>query len=655
MNVSWVDKLKQEGLPLTGMIEATKAFHISGYEFSSFKTLGLNEMSSISEDGVLKVITTIQSIEHSFVIKHTIENVSDQMTKPIYKIEPLKLIFTVPGNQWRQLYANGGTFEFYYPPKAYQTQEHSRSEETFRIESHPGGRSSDLHLPLLMSLASQGSNSDGLFCGMEWSGGWYMEHQGLVKPKETEYSLAHESDQSQLTIGIKVNGIRLQPGEILNLPAVHIGFFSGGPRAGTLGLRKYLHKHVSAKYHEKPMIPIVSYDHWFGIDNELNETLMREQAKRATELGVETFVVDASWFAGDFPYGAGNWEQVDEQKFPFGLEPLANYVRELGMGFGLWFEPERACQGTIVVERNPEWFIVKQEDKNGLLMNLALKEAQDYLIEMIGGWIQRLNLVWIRWDFNILPQGFWEKEDPTLKFQFHYMEGLYRVLDTLIEKYPDLMIEGCAGGGRRIDLGTIRRSHTFWFSDHSKDPWICRYMQARANCFLPGHLLNSSVAVGRRQGDAQFNDVAVLSRMMGKLAFDGDIASWSPELTIMMEKWAGHFKRIRHLLVQDFYQLTSIPTTSEDGDAVQFTSYPGDEAVLFIFSGSADMKMSIPLFGLHKDQSYEMRYLSSDEEGEEKSLHVSGLELMRDGLQVALPANQARLIHIRTGSPSIMK
>ncbi|WP_256761907.1 glycoside hydrolase family 36 protein [Cohnella sp. WQ 127256] len=645
MEFKWVDKLKQEGLPLTQWIEATNGFHIDGYEFPSFSPLGLNEMSSISEDGVLKVITSIQSVENSFVIQHTIENLSDQLTKPIYQIQPLKLIFNIPGAQWRHLYANGGTFEFYYPPKAYQIQEHSRSEETFRIESHPGGRSSDLYLPLLMSLASQDPNSDGLFCGMEWSGGWYIEHQGLVKPKETEYSLAHVSDQSQLTVGIKVNGLRLQPGEILSLPAVHVGFFSGGHRAGTQGLRKHLHEHVCAQYHDKPMIPIVSYDHWFGIDNSLNETIMREQAKRAVDLGVETFVVDASWFPGDFPNGVGNWEQVDELKFPQGLEPLADYVRDIGMGFGLWFEPERACEGTMVAELHPDWFI-KLEEKNQYLMNLALKDAQDYLITMIGGWIERLKLVWIRWDYNIEPLDFWKKEDPTLKVQFHYMEGLYRVLDTLIDKYPDLMIEGCAGGGRRIDLGTIRRSHTFWFSDHSKDPWVCRYMQARANRFLPGHLLNSSVAVGRRQGDAQFNDVAILSRMMGKLAFDGDIASWSSQLTITMEKWTSHFKSIRHLLVQNFYQLTSIPTASEDGDAVQFTSYSRDEAVLFIFSGSEDMKMSIPLLGLDNDRSYEIRYLSSDEV-EEKSLYGKGIEWMREGLLVDLPANQARLIHCR--------
>lgn len=644
MTLSWVDGMKKQGLPLTDSMEITNGFHIGGYEFTALPNQELNEMSSISEDGQLLITSTIQPVENNFVVKHTIKNLSEQWSKPIYQIEPLVLLFNISGNQWRHIFANGGTSEFYYPPEAYRTREQSRSEETFRIESHPDGRSSDLHLPLLISLSSQDPQSEGLYCGMEWSGGWYMEHRGITMPKDTEFSNNHDSDQSQLTVGIKVNGIHLQPGEALNLPAVHIGFFTGGQQAGTLGLRKYVYEHVCAQYHGKRMLPIISYDHWFGLDNLLNETIMREQAKRAAELGVQTFVVDASWFPGDFPDGVGNWEKVDEQKFPQGLEPLTQYVNSLGMGFGLWFEPERAFKGTWLAELNPHWFI-KLDDNKPYHINLALEAAQDYLIAMIGSWIERLNIVWIRWDYNINPHAYWEKADPTLKIQFQYMEGLYRVLDKLIAKYPNLMIEGCASGGRRIDLGTIRRAHTIWFSDNTKDPGVCRYMQARANRFLPGHLLNSSVAVDRSQGDGGFNDAAILSRMMGKLAFDGDIASWSPQLTSRMAEWSNYFKRIRHLLVQNFYQLSPLPTASEDGDAVQFASYQGNESVIFIFAGTVGLKRSWPLYGLQAERSYEIRFVNVDEE-EIGKLSYTGLELLNSGIDVIVQPYQAKLIQI---------
>ena len=112
------------------------------------------------------------------------------------------------------------------------------------------------------------------------------------------------------------------------------------------------------------------------------------------------------------------------------------------------------------------------------------------MIETVGGWIERLGLVWSRWDYNIEPMPMWKAIDPTLKIQFAYMQGLYRVLDTLMADHPDWMVEGCASGGRRVDMGTMRRAHTFWFSDQSVDPLLCRYMQARANRFLPGHLMS---------------------------------------------------------------------------------------------------------------------------------------------------------------------
>lgn len=644
MAFTWVERLQQAGLPLTAWIERTKGFHIGGYKFVAPSIADSNGISSVSEDGTIRMITSVQAVEHNFVIRHIMENLSDRWSEPIYELEPLKLTFGIPGNQWRHLYANGGTSESHYPPTAYRTLEHACSEEPFRIESHPGGRSSNLHLPLLIALASDNAGGDGLICGMEWSGGWYIAQQAIFDPEDGEFSIGCERAQSQLAIGIKVNGIRLQPGERLSLPAVHIGFFSGGPRAGTLELRKYLYKHVCAQYQGQPMVPAVSYDHWFGIDNAINEQVLRKQAKRAADLGVETFVVDASWFPGGFPDGVGNWEQADELKFPQGLEPLAAYVRQLGMGFGLWFEPERASRGTRIAELHADWFITLK-DSSRYHMNLALKPAQDYLIEMIGGWVERLQIVWIRWDYNIDPQAYWESVDPSLKLQFHYMEGLYRVLDILLDKYPNLIIEGCASGGRRIDLGTIRRSHTFWFSDQSKDAGICRYMQARANRFLPGHLLNSSVAVEMGQGDAGFNGVSVLSRMMGKLAFDGDIASWSPQLTAVMKGWVVHFKRFRHLLGQNFYQLSDVPASSADGDAVQFSGYSGDESVVFIFSGNVAMKRTIPLFGLHSERSYAVRSLVSDEP-EEKTMRCTGLELLESGIQVDLVPDRASLVRL---------
>jgi alpha-galactosidase len=420
---------------------------------------------------------------------------------------------------------------------------------------------------------------------------------------------------------------------------VHVGFFRGGADGGTNALRRHIFEHVCPAYDGKPALPIVSYDHWFGIDNKLNLDLMKKQARRAAELHVDTFVVDAAWFPGDFPLGVGNWHSVNEAKFPGGLEVLNEYVKGLGMGLGLWFEPERAVEGTEAVVRHPEFFVEAPSwgGKPFFHINLARRDAQDYLIETVGGWIRRLDLRWSRWDYNIDPHEPWQKLDPTGKIQFAYMRGLYRVLDTLIRDNPRWMVEQCASGGRRLDLGTMKRGHTCWFSDQTDDPLLCRYMQARANRFMPGNYCNSSVAVGWQAGDKGFDDTAVLSRMLGKLAFDGDIASWSAKLTRRMARWSAEFKALRHLMVQDFYQLLPMPTTIDDWDALQFAARDGSEAALFVFAG-AEGAAAVKPRGLTPGAVYEVSQRPAG-----RSVRRAAEPLTRKGLTVKLGRLQSGL------------
>ena len=421
-------------------------------------------------------------------------------------------------------------------------------------------------------------------------------------------------------------------------------------RAATNSLRRYLYQQVCPELEGRAVLPPASYDHYYGIESAIDYELLSREADGAAELGLEIFVLDAGWFKGSFPNGAGNWDEVDTTKLPDGLEPLADYVRELGMGFGLWFEPERAVEGTNIIRDHPEWFVPVDQpyyEPQNYNINLAIPGAQDYLIEMIGGWVDRLGLRWIRWDYNIDPQPLWEAVDLSGKAEHEFMAGLYRVLDTLMQNHPSLLIESCSSGGRRIDIGTMRRAHTYWFSDQTEDPLVCRYMQARANRFLPGHLLNSAVTVNRDQGDDGFDDTAVLSRMLGALAFNGDIASWSPDLTSRMRGWVDKFKEIRHLLVQDFYQLLPIPTTIDDWDAVQFVSDSRDEAVLFVFAGQQGGKMNILPLGLRDERRYR---ITRQPAGTPRTF--SGSEVMAEGLQVRLGSHEGGLWHIVLDDPA---
>jgi alpha-galactosidase len=577
----------------------------------------------------------IEKTPTGLVIRSTVTNLSDTTPSLLNAMEPLSLEFAVGRQDWVHYFAKGGVTDWWLPPKAYSTQVAYDLQHSLYLQSHGAGRSSNEDLPLLISVAEP--LKAGLFFGMEWSGEWVIQMRGAG------------DDRVRAAVSFK-SPLLLEPGESFDLPPVHLGFFDGGFDEGTNALRRHLYEQVCPPYKGKPTLPRVSYDHWFGIENRNTIDFMKTQVDRAAEMGVEVFVHDAAWFTGGFPNGVGNWDQVDAGKFPNGLEELADYVRGKGMDFGLWFEIERAAPETSAVRLHPEFFVEAPQPYSspfggctGLQfhLNLALPAAQDWAIESVGGWIECLDLRWSRWDYNIEPNPFWRSVDPSGQIQFAYMRGLYRVLDTLMQRYPNWMVETCASGGRRLDLGMIRRAHTAWFSDHTEYPAVCRHMQARANRFLPGNLLNSSVAVGYQHGDGGFDDTAILSRMLGKLAFDGDIASWSPSLTLRARHWTDAFKAIRHLLVQDFHQLTPAPATADEWDVMSFNAYVGSEAALFAFSGRKAGEKTVRLRGLAARKTYRVTCLNNG-----KSTEATGETLMRAGLALQLSANEGRLWHV---------
>lgn len=584
--------------------------------------------SAVHASGLHAAVTIEPDPDYSAArLQVRLTNTTDRASIPMSALKPVALEFPIldPKNiQVRSV--GGGLTNAFYPPHAYRDNTvafRPGGSQRFRIESGPDGRSSNRDLPFLQMTAG-GAESAGLIVALEWSAQWYQE----IGPSGHGGPLVWE-------VGIPVKDLTLAPGETLALPAAHLIGFVGDSGAGGNACRRYLSERIGPALAGQRPLPPISYDSWFGIGCDFDEAVLRRQADRAAELRLEYFVLDAGWFDGcgpgyAFSPGVGNWEHVDRQKFPGGLEPLARYVRSKGLKFGLWFEPERAHRSSDLVQQHPEWFF--DIGAEYLHLNLALPDAQDYVIRVVGGWIRRLGLEWSRWDYNIGPRTYWEATDPTGKIQFAYTAGLYRVLDTLIQEHPNWLVECCASGGRRIDLGTLRRAHTIWFSDHTEDPLVCRFMQTGANVFLPGNFPNSAVPVARNEGDAATGDIDILSRMCGALSFDGDIASWSPELTARAACLVEVYRTFRHLLVADFYSLTPHPMRPAEGEAVEFVSRDGAEAVILGFSGITPAgEVTVCPRGLRSNVSY---VVSDPLTGEEA--RYSGHDLIEHSLALQL-------------------
>ncbi len=545
----------------------------------------------------------------------------------------------------------GGLTDGFYPPRAYRPEELTfgkarawkPAESSFtrwwtgkgqyELSSGPTGRSSNPSLPVMLVGWETADGPVGLWAALEWSGRWRLLF-GTV-----------EDWRFLFRGGPLVSNLVLDPGESIHLPRLHIGVFRGGPEEASNSVRRYVAQVLAPDVEGERPHALVAYDHWFGIEQNVTEKVLWKQAGRAAELGCEYFVVDAGWYGGSserFFMGLGNWERADELKFPRGLEPLSEYVRSQGMRFGLWFEPERARVGSDWATQHADWYW-SLEGSPYVILNLTRKDAQDGLIEMLSRWTERLDIRWLRWDCNQAPGPFWDAVDPTGKVQFAYVEGLYRVLDTLLERHPDLMIDNCAGGGQRIDFGTLRRAGTMVISDHAEDPHVCRLMQTGGARLFPANYMNSSLYVGEGDGEDAVGPLELVSRMAGSITLCGHIANWSKRHSRRVRTYVDGYRTFRHLLMKDFYPLVAYPRSPDDWDVVQFIDPETAEAVVLAYRVRGDQnKRTIILKHLSDEATYQI----ADPFSARKPTTANGQALMEKGLRLSLKPESAVVRHL---------
>ena len=588
----------------------------------------------------------------------TLTNEGAEPSPAIDELEVLHLPLTIRLKDCpRARGIGGGKTDGFYPPAAYREElvsfgagrswdptdtKFSRwwtTKRWYTLHSGPEGRSSSVHLPVIQVAWKAGDGEVGLWAALEWSGRWQLQ---MGTDEHWEFVLRG---------GPTVKGMVLEPGETLKLPRVHVGVY-GGPGVtledGGNCIRRYLAEVHAPDVQGRRPWPYVAYCHWSGIDATLTEELLIKQADRAAELGLESFEVDAAWYATDgekFYEGLGNWERVDQKKFPRGLEPFAEYVRSKGMDFGLWFEPERARVGSDWLAQHPDWYWPSDAPQYSIL-NLTLREAQDGLIEMLSRWIERLDIRWLKWDHNQSLGPVWDSVDPTGKVQFAYFEGLYRVFDTLLARYPNLAIDNCSGGGNRSDFGTLRRAGTMVQSDHGEDPHIVRIMQTGGARVLPGNYMFASMFVGHNEGDQTIGPLDLISRMAGSIRFGGHIADWSKPHARKVRKYVDGFKTFRHLLMKDFHALRPYPRSVADWDIVEFVDPATTEAVVLAYRVRGGPKaQTVLLKGLDPDAGYSI----VDPFSARRPAAKTGRELMEKGLRLTLAEESALVRHVKLG------
>ena len=256
-----------------------------------------------------------------------------------------------------------------------------------------------------------------------------------------------------LEIGFYDKALRLKvaPGEMIELPTVV--FFEAESK---IDLDAYkLHEWYNENYPRKAL-PIL-YNSWLYCFDNLNIDALLKQADCAADMGFEAFMIDAGWFGRGVDWGSevGDWEE-NTVSGPCGrLRELSDRVRERGMIFGLWFEPERAAPSSRALAEHPDYYI------NQKFLDFANPDAADYMLGVISEQIDKYEIGWLKFDFNAtIPY------DPSGNAFYRYMQGQKEFILRLRERYPELYITNCASGGHRMELGQGMLFDDFWLSDN---------------------------------------------------------------------------------------------------------------------------------------------------------------------------------------------
>lgn len=414
---------------------------------------------------------------------------------------------------------------------------------------------------------------------LEWPGNWHItaeaEPGGAVRVRAGRQP--HEG------------AVFLAPGDTLTTPRLACAFSADGLD----GLSRVWHRyerHLSGERLNRPRK--VLYNSWEATGFDVDAAGQLELAKAAADIGAELFVVDDGWFTGraDDTGGLGDW-YPDPAKFPQGFGAFVDAVRALGLGFGLWVEPEAVSPGSRLYAEHPDW--VYRVDgrpgrlvRNQLLLDLGRADVQDFVIGTLDRLLGDYPIEYLKWDMNRPPT---ERGRPAagpadrLDLDAAHVAGYLRVLDHLRARHPHVTVEGCAGGGARIEHATLARTDVVWPSDNTAplDRLAIQYGFLHAHA---PHVMSSWVTDAPGVFDPRPRSLAFrfVLAMCGVLGVGADLRSWDADRRSEAAHWIARYKQIRDVVHRGQARLLGTPDHATCG--VQYTESDGPRVVVAAFS-----------------------------------------------------------------------
>ncbi|MCL1950809.1 MAG: alpha-galactosidase [Turicibacter sp.] len=485
---------------------------------------------------------------------------------------------------------------------------------------------------------------DVYYGALKWSGNF----KAVIEPRPYGTTLI------QMGVNPHDCQLTLKAGDSFTTPEMIFGYTVGGFGTMSRNLHDYARKNL-LQGADRPVL----YNSWEATFFDVKSEEQIKLAKKASEMGVELFVIDDGWFGNrnSDADGLGDW-YVNPEKFPDGLNPLIREVKSLGMKFGIWIEPEMVNPPTELMKKNPNWIYHsknRQPDtsRNQMVLNLTLPEVKNFIFNMIDDLLANHDIDYIKWDANrpISQIGM------TKEAGIRHVEAVYEIVQQIKQKYPQLLIEACASGGGRVDYGSLSYFDDFWTSDNT-DPFDRLTIHKTYSYIYPIKAMRAWVTDHHYRPHLPLS-FKFHSAMMGSLGMGCNILNFSEEEITESKQFIEAYKKIRPIIQNgDFYRLEHNST-----NAYHLFEYTyGEEALLFAFLPQSHIyraSVNIKLQGLDEnvDYSFSIPVARSANEiyeglksGNLTTKTKSGAYLMNHGIDLKLEGDYAStIIHFKKG------
>ena len=407
------------------------------------------------------------------------------------------------------------------------------------------GASSNRHNPAFALLQGNADEEQGrvIGCNLLYSG--------------NHYSAVERTHQDTLRVGWGINphcfSWELASGEDFVTPQAVLTFSDGGINGMAANFHDFVNSHIVPKQFQYVERPVV-LNNWEATFFDFHKRKILAMARQAAALGVEMFVLDDGWFGkrNNDRAGLGDWV-VNTRKLPGGMGALARSVNEMGLRFGLWFEPECVNPDSELYRRHPDWAIripgrEPSLGRNQLTLDLTRQEVRDYIVNAVDQILSSANISYVKWDYNRhISDAFGGTLRNQGEFFHRYILGLYEVLRRIFrEKHPHILLESCSSGGNRFDLGMLCFSPQIWTSDDT-DAAERMDIQRGMYCFYPPSTISCHVSMCPNQ--QTLRTIPLSSRFhvacFGVLGYELDFAELTPNERKQIKHQIAFYKQHR--------------------------------------------------------------------------------------------------------------